>query len=58
MGISRVRVKASRAFGPRRLHTNTDYIVLASAAALRTPLVLGPSDREEEGEGGRGERTN
>ena len=54
MGISRVRVKASRAFGPRRLHTNTNYIVLASAAALRTLLVLAPSDQRTEGRGGRG----
>ena len=38
MGISRVCVKASRAFGPRRFHTNTDYIVFAR--------VVGPSDRK------------
>ena len=41
MGISRVCVKASPAFGRRRLDTNTDYIVLASAAARLTPLALG-----------------
>ena len=29
MGIGRVCVKASRAFGPRRLHTNTVYIDFA-----------------------------
>ena len=28
-GISRVCVKASPAFGRRRFHTNTDYIVFA-----------------------------
>ena len=40
MGISRVCVKASPAFGRRRLHTNTDNIDLASAAARLTPLAL------------------
>ena len=57
MGISRVCVKASRAFGPRRFHTNTVYIVFCSGggggggrgAAPSTPpppLDLGPSDRK------------
>ena len=41
MGISRVCVKASPAFGRRRLDTNTDNIVLASVAARLTPLALG-----------------
>ena len=52
VGISRVCVKASRAFGPRRFHTNTDYIVFCSVVVVvvggeRTrapPLDVGPSD--------------
>ena len=39
VGISRACVKASRAFGPRRFHTNTDYVVFAR--------VVGLSDRKK-----------
>ena len=38
VGFFRVCVKASRAFGPQRFHTNTDCVVFAR--------VVGPSDRK------------
>ena len=47
MGISRGSVKASPAFGWRRLHTNTDNIVLASAAARLTPLTGAPARKKK-----------
>ena len=51
-------MKASRAFGPRRLHTDPDNIVFASAAGLaHPPLVLGPSDPGTWGGGGGGADT-
>ena len=48
VGVSRVCVKASPAFGRRRLHTNTDSIVLASAAARLTPLALKKKKKKKE----------